>query len=356
MKFTAEVGGKDEVVDLGVAESRIAPEVTEESVGDALDERELADAKRNGVVKSKPVPTPEEKAAADKVASEKAEAEKLAAKKPDVRADLLNENPDPAKEAERIKDFNPNEKALYHERKKAIRRAQRAEAEIADLRKQLDEARKPKPAAATPDPDDLLNDGQPPKPSEPASETEEQKNARIRDRQEVARRAVIEQERDFKITHPDFDTVYDRTSQVLEAVESNDEQKLAEWFPSSTERRGVRSLVQDFLQSVAYADHPQLKRQAPEIAYEIGNLLLDRQKPPAAAAKPAEPPVEDLPNETDVEDPPPSSAPVSSGAQGSPRKIVDMTEEEYLSLTDDKAAALKQRFPKEFEKLMRKFS
>lgn len=368
MDVTVEVDGKEEVVDLGIENTVPATDdISKEDAAEAgLDEREISDATKNGMIKE---PTAEQKAAAEAAAAKKKADEEAAAKKdekplepvkPVARPDLMNEEADPAKEAKRLEGFTPNEKALYWERKKAIKRAQRAEQAAGDKDKEIETLRKQLAEATKKSADENIFDenGKPKVPPAPAAEPNKEPTAeQVAARRKEIINVLVEQETEFKTVNPDFDAVFDLTTDIVDRV--NDEAKMAELFPDPIQRRGVKSLVQEYIVSTQYPDHPKLPRLAPEIAYEIGNLHPKRQKSDNGAKPPVEPAAAAdtaKPKEPKVEEPAPSSGAVSGGSRGNPKKITDMTEEEFLSMTDEKARSLKARFPREYEDLMRKFS
>lgn len=306
---------KDDIIDLSAPDEPAAaePKATIKEAEEAgLDPREVEAGKKTGViVADKPKDEGEgdgkgkEGEEKGKDGEEAKDGKKPAAKGKETPAERKRE-PKPwekditPEEKARIETFTPNEKALFYERKREKYRRQKAEDERDQLRAQVIhyktkaetlESVKDKPAAEKPkekedDGTDLLDEyGQPKeKPKEgddkPLTKAdldriEKEKEAKtkkekedIEARRSAAVKTLNEQEAVFKEDHEDFDQVFEHTVKITNATKEEWE----EMFPDPVQRRGVKSMVQDWLVALREPEKHTGENSAAALAYEIGKL------------------------------------------------------------------------------------
>lgn len=296
-------------------------------------------------------------------------------------------------EKQKLASYTPEQKALFYEKKKEKWRRQQAEAErdkeraqAAYWRGQAEALQKAKLAPAdekkdeaAEDKDDFLDEygekkeGEKDKPLTRAdldkiekdkAEKAKKEQEAIEARRDAAIRVVNEQEDQFKEDHEDFVQVFDSYSMPIIDAAAKDPAKLAEMFPNAVERRGVVSMVKDWLLALREPEKHTGENSAPALAYEIGKLHPKFSDDGGSGAEEDLNTGEQGDEDSDDEDDKsleqrldkqgrPSSAPLNGGANRRPKSVHDLTVQDIADMSPEKIRALKKKYPGVVEKILR---
>lgn len=269
--MTDEKGGSVEILD--------APETVEvqtPTLEDLKDEgfgaQEIKDAETLGMVAKPEAEKPKEQGKAPEA---KAEEPKKPTKEEHEAAWKRSQiEEDPAKEAEKLKDFSLNEKKLYHAQKLAYHKQKTAEAERDALAAKLKAAEARLEEVEKKVPVELDEEGNPKPRGEKKSEpTDDEKRAQA---QIVARREA-EQVEDAKQRYEDFDEVMALTTEILKNPQ---EMFKGDTFAFSKAKRLYEKFMGLYGQPTERGEY-----SAADAAYELGQLHPNYKKMDATPAK-----------------------------------------------------------------------
>lgn len=306
----------------------------------------------------------------------------------------------PEEDKAAMKEWTPNEKAHYWKHKKEKWRRQeeegrrrKAELEASYWKGKAEEAAKRPPA--TPEAlgngkdqgkedEDFLDENYGKKPGKEGDddkpltkadldriEKEKDEKARkaqeaVEERKKAAMQTLNQQEADFREDHPDFETTFDFTLKVINA----DAKELEQLFPNAVERRGVKSMVQEWLMMLREPEKHTGEESAVSLAYEIGKLHPEFKPSNAGdgeeddAGKQGDEDSEDD-DEGDDDDADAkslekrldkqgrhSSAPLSGGANRRPVSIKDLTQKDLAEMPRKQFDYLWKNHRKEIERIL----
>lgn len=300
-------------------------------------------------------------------------------KKSDEDPEKKQDDPDPTKdedpesEHKKLDDFTSREKASYFKAKREKTKRQAAQAErdrvllqnkrneerISALEQKIKEGDKPGEG-------NVLDDEGSGAADKPLTKTdlEEFENEKLEKERKVLeekkargsklQEAIADQELEAKEKHEDFEKVTALTNDIFKNANN-----LEKMFPDRARRRGIESLISEFLARAGSADSiEEGEETAAEIGYEIGRLHPDYKKLNANGSESGEGKTGAPANDPEkvkraLGDNRPSSASLSGSAGSRVVSVDNLTTQDVLDLPHAEFIKLRKEHPQAIERLLK---